>query len=140
MFNEIIKSLFPTSRTGHDTKWCSSLLLFILPEQQPSPVPASSFSHLFTPSTYWFAFCGPFNPSFCSSPLLLRLPPQGIGRMILKEEMKARSGCHDNDQQWGSRRSSRCSSREALNNVGFSSLNGCKCEGVSVCCREGGEF
>ncbi|XP_038565321.1 actin-binding LIM protein 3-like isoform X2 [Micropterus salmoides] len=44
---------------------------------------------------------------------------RGIGRMILKEEMKARSGCHDNDQ-WGSRRSSRCSSKEALN----ISLNG----------------
>ncbi|XP_047462703.1 actin-binding LIM protein 3-like isoform X5 [Mugil cephalus] len=48
---------------------------------------------------------------------------RGIGRMILKEEMKARSGCHDNDQ-WGSRRSSRCSSKEALNNLGYSSLNG----------------
>nr|XP_046267063.1 actin-binding LIM protein 3-like isoform X1 [Scatophagus argus] len=48
---------------------------------------------------------------------------RGIGRMILKEEMKARSGCHDNDQ-WGGRRSSRCSSKEALNNLGFSSLNG----------------
>ncbi|XP_029304520.1 actin-binding LIM protein 3-like isoform X5 [Cottoperca gobio] len=48
---------------------------------------------------------------------------KGIGRMILKEEMKARSGCHDNDQ-WGSRRSSRCSSKEALNNLGYSSLNG----------------
>uniref|UniRef100_A0A8C2WUQ5 Actin binding LIM protein family member 3 n=1 Tax=Cyclopterus lumpus TaxID=8103 RepID=A0A8C2WUQ5_CYCLU len=48
---------------------------------------------------------------------------KGIGRMILKEEMKARSACHDNDQ-WGSRRSSRCSSREALNNLGYGSLNG----------------
>ncbi|XP_036975618.1 actin-binding LIM protein 3-like isoform X3 [Acanthopagrus latus] len=48
---------------------------------------------------------------------------KGIGRMILKEEMKARSGCYDNDQ-WGSRRSSRCNSKEALNNLGFSSLNG----------------
>ncbi|KAK9536451.1 hypothetical protein VZT92_006227 [Zoarces viviparus] len=48
---------------------------------------------------------------------------KGIGRMILKEEMKARSACHDNDQ-WGSRRSSRCSSREALNNQGYGSLNG----------------
>uniref|UniRef100_A0A667Z6B9 Actin binding LIM protein family, member 3 n=1 Tax=Myripristis murdjan TaxID=586833 RepID=A0A667Z6B9_9TELE len=47
----------------------------------------------------------------------------GIGRMILKEEMKARSGCHDNDQ-WGSRRSSCSSSKEALHNVGYSSLNG----------------
>ncbi|KAA8586770.1 hypothetical protein FQN60_000606, partial [Etheostoma spectabile] len=48
---------------------------------------------------------------------------KGIGRMILKEEMKARSGCHDNDQ-WGSRRSSRSSSKEALNNLGNCSLNG----------------
>ncbi|XP_055082298.1 actin-binding LIM protein 3-like [Periophthalmus magnuspinnatus] len=45
-----------------------------------------------------------------------------IGRMILKEEMKARAA-HDNDQ-WSSRRSSRCSSKEALSNVGYSSLNG----------------
>uniref|UniRef100_A0AAQ6IBZ0 Actin binding LIM protein family, member 3 n=1 Tax=Anabas testudineus TaxID=64144 RepID=A0AAQ6IBZ0_ANATE len=49
----------------------------------------------------------------------------GIGRMILKEEMKARSGRHDNDQ-WGSRRSSRCSSKETLNNLGYGSVNGCK--------------
>ncbi|KAK2882095.1 actin-binding LIM protein 3-like isoform X2 [Channa argus] len=48
---------------------------------------------------------------------------KGIGRMILKEEMKARSGRHDNDQ-WGSRRSSHCSSKETLNNLGYSSLNG----------------
>uniref|UniRef100_A0AAQ4NRG6 Actin binding LIM protein family, member 3 n=1 Tax=Gasterosteus aculeatus aculeatus TaxID=481459 RepID=A0AAQ4NRG6_GASAC len=47
---------------------------------------------------------------------------KGIGRMILKEEMKARSAGHDNDQ-WGSRRSSRCCSREALNNVEYGSLN-----------------
>uniref|UniRef100_A0A8C9X7K1 Actin binding LIM protein family, member 3 n=1 Tax=Sander lucioperca TaxID=283035 RepID=A0A8C9X7K1_SANLU len=57
---------------------------------------------------------------------------QGIGRMILKEEMKARSGCYDNDQ-WGSRRSSRSSSKEALNNLEYSSLNGCKSVVVSVC-------
>uniref|UniRef100_A0A8D0CQV5 Actin binding LIM protein family, member 3 n=1 Tax=Sander lucioperca TaxID=283035 RepID=A0A8D0CQV5_SANLU len=51
--------------------------------------------------------------------------------MILKEEMKARSGCYDNDQ-WGSRRSSRSSSKEALNNLEYSSLNGCKSVVVSV--------
>ncbi|KAF3841039.1 hypothetical protein F7725_006901 [Dissostichus mawsoni] len=50
---------------------------------------------------------------------------QGNWQVILKEEMKARSGCHDNDQ-WSSRRSSRCSSKEALNNLAYSSLNGCK--------------
>ncbi|KAM4620376.1 actin-binding LIM protein 3-like [Polymixia lowei] len=48
---------------------------------------------------------------------------RGIGRMILKEEMKARSGCYDNDQ-WGSGRNSRCSSKEALHNGGYSTLNG----------------
>lgn len=49
--------------------------------------------------------------------------------MILKEEMKARSGSQDNEQ-WGSGRSSRCSSREVLNGLEYSSLNGCKCHGV----------
>ncbi|XP_024921675.1 actin-binding LIM protein 3-like [Cynoglossus semilaevis] len=48
---------------------------------------------------------------------------RGIGRMILKEEMKARSGSQDNEQ-WGSGRSSRCSSREVLNGLEYSSLNG----------------
>lgn len=79
--------------------------------------------------------------SFCStlfSHLSLFLPSallhsmQGIGRLILKEEMKARAGCHDNDQ-WGSRHSSRCSSKEALSNLGYSSLNGCKCVCVYMC-------
>uniref|UniRef100_A0A8C9V8Q7 Actin binding LIM protein family, member 3 n=1 Tax=Scleropages formosus TaxID=113540 RepID=A0A8C9V8Q7_SCLFO len=42
----------------------------------------------------------------------------GIGRMILKEEMKARSGCYDNDP-WASARNSRSSSRETLHNVGY---------------------
>lgn len=51
--------------------------------------------------------------------------------MILKEEMKARSAGHDNDQ-WGSRRSSRCCSREALNNVEYGSLNGCESVVVSL--------
>ncbi|KAM3869153.1 actin-binding LIM protein 3-like [Diretmus argenteus] len=50
---------------------------------------------------------------------------RGIGRMILKEEMKARSGCHDNDQL-GSRHNSRGSSKEALHNLEHSSLNGSK--------------
>uniref|UniRef100_A0A6Q2WUU3 Uncharacterized protein n=1 Tax=Esox lucius TaxID=8010 RepID=A0A6Q2WUU3_ESOLU len=44
----------------------------------------------------------------------------GIGRMILKEEMKARSGSYDNDP-WGSARNSR-----ALHNAGYSNtVNGC---------------
>ncbi|XP_029106798.1 actin-binding LIM protein 3-like isoform X5 [Scleropages formosus] len=51
----------------------------------------------------------------------------GIGRMILKEEMKARSGCYDNDP-WASARNSRSSSRETLHNVGYNNntVNGCE--------------
>uniref|UniRef100_A0A673VR42 Actin binding LIM protein family member 3 n=1 Tax=Salmo trutta TaxID=8032 RepID=A0A673VR42_SALTR len=55
----------------------------------------------------------------------------GIGRMILKEEMKARSGCYDNDP-WGSARNSRSGSKEALTTTSYNStgynntVNGCK--------------
>ncbi|KAI1903011.1 hypothetical protein AGOR_G00022780 [Albula goreensis] len=44
----------------------------------------------------------------------------GIGRMILKEEMKARSGSYDNDP-WAGSRNSRSGSREALHNTGYNS-------------------
>ncbi|KAM9833198.1 actin-binding LIM protein 3 isoform 6-T7 [Syngnathus typhle] len=44
----------------------------------------------------------------------------GIGRMILKEEMKARSGSYDNDP-WGSARNSRSGSKETLNTTGYAS-------------------
>ncbi|KAG7484606.1 hypothetical protein MATL_G00051650 [Megalops atlanticus] len=44
----------------------------------------------------------------------------GIGRMILKEEMKARSGSYDNDP-WAGSRNSRSGSKEALHN---SAING----------------
>uniref|UniRef100_A0A3P8X2T9 Actin binding LIM protein family, member 3 n=1 Tax=Cynoglossus semilaevis TaxID=244447 RepID=A0A3P8X2T9_CYNSE len=55
----------------------------------------------------------------------------GIGRMILKEEMKARSGSYDNDP-WGSARNSRCGSKETLTTTGYgtatfnNTVNGCK--------------
>lgn len=55
----------------------------------------------------------------------------GIGRMILKEEMKARSGSYDNDP-WGSARNSRSGSKETLNTTGYgttaynNTVNGCK--------------
>lgn len=63
------------------------------------------------------------------APLVCRFSyPKGIGRMILKEEMRARSGCHDNGQ-WGSGRSSRCGSKEALNH------HGCESEFESVAGR-----
>ncbi|XP_030595676.1 actin-binding LIM protein 3 isoform X4 [Archocentrus centrarchus] len=42
----------------------------------------------------------------------------GIGRMILKEEMKARSGSYDNDP-WGSARNSRSGSKETLNTTSY---------------------
>ncbi|XP_068182268.1 actin-binding LIM protein 3 isoform X9 [Antennarius striatus] len=45
----------------------------------------------------------------------------GIGRMILKEEMKARSGSYDNDP-WGSARNSRSGSKETLNTTGYSTM------------------
>uniref|UniRef100_A0A8C9SYH8 Actin binding LIM protein family member 3 n=1 Tax=Scleropages formosus TaxID=113540 RepID=A0A8C9SYH8_SCLFO len=42
----------------------------------------------------------------------------GIGRMILKEEMKARSGSYDNDP-WASTRNSRSGSKETLHSMGY---------------------
>ncbi|XP_030638916.1 actin-binding LIM protein 3-like [Chanos chanos] len=48
----------------------------------------------------------------------------GIGRMILKEELKARSGSYDN-HPWASPRTSRRSSKEALHNLSYSNtING----------------
>ncbi|XP_053543695.1 actin-binding LIM protein 3 isoform X3 [Ictalurus punctatus] len=48
----------------------------------------------------------------------------GIGRMILKEEMKARSGSYDNDP-WASARNSRSGSKETLSGLGYSNtVNG----------------
>lgn len=50
----------------------------------------------------------------------------GIGRMILKEEMKARSGSYDNDP-WASGRSSRSGSKETLHSMGYNNtVNGCE--------------
>uniref|UniRef100_A0A3Q2XBR6 Actin binding LIM protein family, member 3 n=1 Tax=Hippocampus comes TaxID=109280 RepID=A0A3Q2XBR6_HIPCM len=60
----------------------------------------------------------------------------GIGRMILKEEMKARSGSYDNDP-WGSARNSRSGSKETLNTTGYNAttytINGCKRAPHYVC-------
>lgn len=50
----------------------------------------------------------------------------GIGRMILKEEMKARTSSYDNDP-WNNARSSRSSSKETLHSMGYNyTMNGCK--------------
>lgn len=47
--------------------------------------------------------------------------------MILKEEMKARSGSYDNDP-WGSARNSRSGSKEALHSMSYNNtINGCEC-------------
>lgn len=80
----------------------------------------------------------PWRLHFHFSPPLLLLPRprssqigSGIGRMILKEEMKARSGSYDNDP-WGSARNSRSGSKETLNTTGYgttaynNTINGCK--------------
>uniref|UniRef100_A0A665U2E6 Actin binding LIM protein family, member 3 n=1 Tax=Echeneis naucrates TaxID=173247 RepID=A0A665U2E6_ECHNA len=62
----------------------------------------------------------------------------GIGRMILKEEMKARSGSYDNDP-WGSARNSRSGSKETLNTMGYgttaynNTVNGCKDPPFPLC-------
>eukprot|EP00064_Thunnus_orientalis_P007313 superscaffoldBa00000803_g7333 len=57
--------------------------------------------------------CRPVNRHFHPS-----IIGSGIGRMILKEEMKARSGSYDNDP-WGSARNSRSGSKETLNTTGY---------------------
>lgn len=70
-------------------------------------------------------------PVFPSSALFPLKIGSGIGRMILKEEMKARSGSYDNDP-WGSARNSRCGSKETLNTTGYgttaynNTVNGCE--------------
>lgn len=67
-----------------------------------------------------------FSSTFCPSQI-----GSGIGRMILKEEMKARSGSYDNDP-WGSARNSRSGSKETLNTTSYgtpvynNTINGCK--------------
>lgn len=151
---QLIKCFFPTSPSGHDTK-CSTPLSSFLFYHIFIPLPVTTTTGLYhvssciIPTPYFnlyvssthssyrsfcLSLCPPsFNPFsiLCLSSFSLLSSLQGIGRLILKEEMKARSGCHDNDQ-WGSRRSSRCNSKEALNNLGYGSLNGCKC----VCVRE----
>lgn len=73
-----------------------------------------------------------FLSTFCFSPRPLSSQiGSGIGRMILKEEMKARSGSYDNDP-WGSARNSRSGSKETLNTTSYgttaynNTINGCK--------------
>ncbi|KPP77228.1 actin-binding LIM protein 3-like [Scleropages formosus] len=56
----------------------------------------------------------------------------GIGRMILKEEMKARSGSYDNDP-WASTRNSRSGSKETLHSMGYNNtVNGCEDTSITI--------
>lgn len=72
-----------------------------------------------------------FSLPLSASPIAPSQIGSGIGRMILKEEMKARSGSYDNDP-WGSARNSRSGSKETLNTTGYgtpaynNTVNGCK--------------
>ena len=60
--------------------------------------------------------------------------------MILKEEMKARSGSYDNDP-WGSARNSRSGSKETLSTTGYGTagydhtVNGCEDTPSTLCTR-----
>uniref|UniRef100_A0A3Q4G9U1 Actin binding LIM protein family, member 3 n=1 Tax=Neolamprologus brichardi TaxID=32507 RepID=A0A3Q4G9U1_NEOBR len=113
-------------------------MFYCYTQTEPTEPNDSFFTLMFTFSVFSLAPCYlSFPPSLCLVSRVRRFSSggeedglnhninRGIGRLILKEEMKARAGCHDNDQ-WGSRHSSRCSSKEALSNLGYSSLNGCK--------------
>uniref|UniRef100_A0AAX7UT82 Actin binding LIM protein family, member 3 n=1 Tax=Astatotilapia calliptera TaxID=8154 RepID=A0AAX7UT82_ASTCA len=113
-------------------------MFYCYTQTEPREPSDSFFTLMFTFSVFSLAPCYlSFPPSLCLVSRVRRFSSggeedglnhninRGIGRLILKEEMKARAGCHDNDQ-WGSRHSSRCSSKEALSNLGYSSLNGCK--------------
>ncbi|XP_039520498.1 actin-binding LIM protein 3 isoform X4 [Pimephales promelas] len=103
---------------------------------------SSKFSSAYSPEHYQHSESDYYH--YTSSPKSLRAPRRryssggeedgwshglqriqgGIGRMILKEEMKARSGSYDNDP-WGSARNSRSGSREMLHSMGHNNtVNG----------------
>ncbi|XP_016316667.1 actin-binding LIM protein 3 isoform X4 [Sinocyclocheilus anshuiensis] len=105
-------------------------------------VQSSKFTSAYSPENYQHSESDYYN--YTSSPKSLRAPRRryssggeedgwshglqriqgGIGRMILKEEMKARSGSYDNDP-WGSARNSRSGSREMLHSMGHNNtVNG----------------
>ncbi|KAM9470091.1 actin-binding LIM protein 3 isoform 6-T6 [Clarias gariepinus] len=103
---------------------------------------SSRFTTAYSPEQYQHSQSDYFQPT--GSPKSLRIPRRrfssggeedgwnyglqriqgGIGRMILKEEMKARSGSYDNDP-WGSTRNSRAGSKETLHNTSYNNtING----------------
>ncbi|XP_036424883.1 actin-binding LIM protein 3 isoform X6 [Colossoma macropomum] len=103
---------------------------------------SSKFSTAYSPEHYQHSQSEYYQ--YTSSPKSLRVPRRrfssggeedgwnyglqriqgGIGRMILKEEMKARSGSYDNDP-WGSARNSRSGSKETLHSMSYNNtING----------------
>ncbi|XP_034037210.1 actin-binding LIM protein 3 [Thalassophryne amazonica] len=97
----------------------SSRLSTYSPESHTQPESDYSLFHLFPRSAYWAPrrrfSTGGDEESWSHS---LQRIGSGIGRMILKEEMKARSGSYDTDP-WGSVRNSRSGSKETLNTTGY---------------------
>ncbi|XP_047209659.1 actin-binding LIM protein 3 isoform X1 [Girardinichthys multiradiatus] len=113
----IYKRTATKSRTSEDIIRSSSLSTY-----SPEPYTQSEsdyYPYASSPRAYWaprrrFSMGGD-EESWSQG---LQRIGSGIGRMILKEEMKARSGSYDNDP-WGSMRNSRCGSKETLNTTGY---------------------
>ncbi|MED6286102.1 Actin-binding LIM protein 3, partial [Characodon lateralis] len=113
----IYKRTATKSRTSEDILRSSSLSTY-----SPEPYTQSEsdyYPYTSSPRAYWaprrrFSMGGD-EESWSQG---LQRIGSGIGRMILKEEMKARSGSYDNDP-WGSMRNSRCGSKETLNTTGY---------------------
>ncbi|KAG7517623.1 actin-binding LIM protein 3-like isoform X3 [Solea senegalensis] len=105
------------SRTSEDILRSSRLSTYSSEPYTPSE--SDYYPYASSPKAYWAPrrrfSTGGDEESWSHS---LQRIGSGIGRMILKEEMKARSGSYDNDP-WGSARNSRCGSKEALNTTGY---------------------
>uniref|UniRef100_A0A3Q2GND4 Actin binding LIM protein family, member 3 n=1 Tax=Cyprinodon variegatus TaxID=28743 RepID=A0A3Q2GND4_CYPVA len=113
----IYKRTATKSRTSEDILRSSSLSTY-----SPEPYMQSEsdyYPYTSSPRAYWAPrrrfSTGGDEESWSQG---LQRIGSGIGRMILKEEMKARSGSYDNDP-WGSARNSRCGSKETLNTTGY---------------------
>ncbi|XP_012707241.2 actin-binding LIM protein 3 isoform X7 [Fundulus heteroclitus] len=113
----IYKRTATKSRTSEDILRSSSLSTY-----SPEPYTQSEsdyYPYTSSPRAYWAPrrrfSTGGDEESWSQG---LQRIGSGIGRMILKEEMKARSGSYDNDP-WGSARNSRCGSKETLNTTGY---------------------
>uniref|UniRef100_A0A3Q3M029 Actin binding LIM protein family, member 3 n=1 Tax=Mastacembelus armatus TaxID=205130 RepID=A0A3Q3M029_9TELE len=113
----IYKRTATKSRTSEDILRSSGLSTY-----SPEPYNQSEpdyYPYTSSPKAYWAPrrrfSTGGDEESWSHS---LQRIGSGIGRMILKEEMKARSGSYDNDP-WGSARNSRSGSKETLNTTGY---------------------